>query len=64
MEYIKEEFPIVKRKDVAGHGGYRTKRLMLEVHDAMERAIDTGTEYQTILDPHSGQGPRHPAKEA
>ncbi|HRY11795.1 MAG TPA: hypothetical protein P5544_17670, partial [Candidatus Nanopelagicales bacterium] len=64
VDYIMETFPIVKRKDVAAHGEYRTKRLILEVFDAMQVAIDTGTEYQTILDPPPGHGPRHPAKES
>jgi hypothetical protein len=64
VDYIMETFPIVRRKDVAAHGEYRTKRLILEVYDAMQKAIDTGTEYQTILDPPPGQGPRHPAKES
>ena len=64
VEYVMETFPIVKRKDLAAHGDYRTKRLILEVYDAMKKAIDTGTEYQTILDPPPGQGPRHPAKES
>ena len=64
VDYIMETFPIVKRKDIATHGEYRTKRLILEVYDAMQKAIDTGTEYQTILDPPPGQGPRHPAKES
>lgn len=63
VDYIMDTFPIVKRKDIAEHGEYRTKRLILEVYDAMQRAIDTGTEYQTILDPPPGDGPRHPAKE-
>lgn len=63
VDYIMETFPIVKRKDIAEHGEYRTKRLILGVYEAMKHAIDTGTEYQTILAPPPGQGPRHPAKE-
>ena len=64
VEYIMETFAIVKSKDMAAHGEYRTKRLILEVYDAMQKAMDTGTEYQTILDPPPGHGPRHPAKES
>ncbi|KGN41188.1 Eco57I restriction-modification methylase domain-containing protein [Knoellia aerolata] len=64
VDYIMETFPIVKRKDIAAHGEYRTKRLILEVYDAMQKAIETETEYQTILDPPPGEGPRHPAKES
>jgi len=51
VDYIMETFPIVKRKDVAAHREYRTKRLILEVYDAMAKAIETGEPYQTILDP-------------
>ncbi|MHB1874001.1 MAG: hypothetical protein ACYCPF_03975 [Streptosporangiaceae bacterium] len=60
VDYILDTFPIVRRKDEERYGEYRTKRLILEVYDAMQRAIDTGEPYQTILDPPPGQGPRHP----
>jgi hypothetical protein len=59
-DYILDTFPITRRKDEKRYGEYRTKRLILEVYDAMQRAIDTGVPYQTILDPPPGQGPRHP----
>jgi hypothetical protein len=51
MDYIMGTFPIVKRKDEAQFGEYRTKRVILEIYDAMQRAIDTGDPYRTILDP-------------
>lgn len=51
VDYIMETFPIVKRKDEAAFGEYRTKRLILEVYDAMAKAIEAGKPYQTILDP-------------
>ncbi len=35
VEYIMETFPIVKRKDEAAHGQYRTKRVILEMFDQM-----------------------------
>jgi len=44
-------FPIVKRKDIAQFGEYRTKNLILEIYDAMQRAKENGQPYQTILDP-------------
>jgi len=34
VDYIMEMFPIVKRKDEAAHGEYRTKRVILEIYDA------------------------------
>lgn len=34
-DYILETFPIVKRKDIARHGEYRTKRLILQAYDQL-----------------------------
>ena len=50
-DYILETFPIVKRKDIAQYGEYRTKNLILEIYDAMQHSKETGQPYQTILDP-------------
>lgn len=61
-DYILDTFPIVKRKDEAAHGEFRTKRVILKCYDAMASAISTGEPYQTLLDPppaHDSQ--RHPA---
>ncbi len=49
--YIMESFPIVKRKDEAAHGDYRTKLQILDIYDAIQRAIETGKAYQAILEP-------------
>lgn len=62
-EYVLEQFPIVKRKDEAQFGEYRTKRLILEAYDAMQQAIKTGIPFESTLTPRPGRGPRHPAKE-
>jgi len=51
VAYIMETFPIVKRKDEAKYGEYRTKRVILEIYDEMAEAIRTGNPYQTRLDP-------------
>ncbi len=51
VDYIMETFPIVKRKDKATHGEYRTKRVILEIYDQMARAAETGQPYETLLDP-------------
>lgn len=34
-DYIMDTFPIIKRKDEAAHGEYRTKRLILEAYDRL-----------------------------
>lgn len=65
VDYILETFPIVKRKDEAAHGEYRTKRVILEIYDELAEAIRTGLPYQTRLDPPPAD-PRccHPPREA
>jgi len=61
-DYIMETFPIVRKNDEKAHGEYRTKRVILEIFDAMAEASRTGTPYQTRLDPPPAD-PRmaHPA---
>jgi hypothetical protein len=49
--YILDTFPIVRRKDEAVHREYRTKRVILEIYDAMAEAERTGVPYETRLDP-------------
>jgi hypothetical protein len=51
VDYIMETFPIVKRDDVKRHGEYRTKRVILEIYDALAESIRTGQPYHTCLDP-------------
>ncbi len=51
VDYIMETFPIVKRKDEKKHSEYRTKRVILEIYDAMAEAMRTGEAYQTRLNP-------------
>jgi SOS-response transcriptional repressor LexA len=51
VDYIMETFPIVRRNDEAAYGEYRTKRVILEIYDQMQRAIDTGVPYETVLEP-------------
>jgi hypothetical protein len=51
VDYILETFLIVKRKDEQAHGEYRTKRVILDIYDAMQQAMETCTPYHTRLDP-------------
>lgn len=61
MDFI----PIVKHKDEAAHGHYRTKDTILDINDAMQHAIATGQPYQTRLDtPPADSRCCHPLKEA
>lgn len=50
VDYIMETFPIVKRKDIAAHGSFRTKEMILEVFDAMQEAVDSGKPYVSPLE--------------
>jgi hypothetical protein len=65
VSYIMDTFPIVRRKDEEEFGGeYRTKRLILEIYDAMQESMRTGQPYQTLLDPPSADPRcRHPKLE-
>ena len=63
VAYIMDTFPIVRRKDEAAHGEYRTKHVILEIYDEMAEAMaaqgladTTPRPYQTRLDPP----PAHP----
>jgi hypothetical protein len=37
VDYIMNTFPIVRRKDEARYGEYRTKRVILEIYDQMQK---------------------------
>jgi len=56
VDYIMETFPIVRRKDEQAHGEYRTKRVILELFDAMKEAAERGIPYRTPLDPPPALG--------
>jgi type II restriction/modification system DNA methylase subunit YeeA len=36
VDYIMDTFPIVKRKDIAAHGAYRTKDAILAIYDELQ----------------------------
>ncbi|MFE7213142.1 Eco57I restriction-modification methylase domain-containing protein [Streptomyces sp. NPDC057611] len=68
VDYILDTFPIVKRKDEAKYGSYRTKELILAEYDRMaaagvslENPLVDGESYTSTLTPPPGHGPRHPA---
>ena len=64
VDYIMETFPIVKRKDEQHHGEFRTKKVILEIYDAMAEAIRLGKPYQTRLaPPPADPSVAHPPKD-
>ncbi|MCX6873021.1 MAG: hypothetical protein NTW21_04330 [Verrucomicrobia bacterium] len=46
-----DTFPVVKRKDLAKHGHYRTQQAVLEIHDALADSRQSGHPYQSRRDP-------------
>lgn len=65
-DYILDTFPIVRRKDEAKYGSYRTKELILAEYDRMaaagltlETSLIDGENYTSTLTPPPGHGPRH-----
>lgn len=62
---IMETSPIVRRKDEETYDGdCRTKRVILEIYEAMQESIRSGQPYQTRLDPQPAD-PRccHPPRQ-
>ena len=52
VDYILDTFPIVRRKEEAAHGEYRTKRVILELYDEM----GSGRPFQTRLESPPARG--------
>ena len=46
VTYVLDTFPIVKRKDEAAFGSYRTKELIVAAYDALSEAQASGTPYR------------------
>ena len=59
VDYVLDTFPILRRKDEAAFSEFRTKRVVLEIYDAMAEATAAGTRYETVLDPPPASGSRH-----
>ena len=64
VAYVMDTFPIVRRKDEEKFGEYRTKRVVLDIYDAIQVSIAAGGGYRTALDPPPAD-PRccHPPRE-
>ncbi len=52
VAYIMDTFPVVRCRDEEKfNDDYRTRRVILEIYDAMQESIRTGKPYETRLDP-------------
>jgi N-6 DNA Methylase len=50
-EWLIDSFTVLRKYEEHDHGEFRSKRLILEIYDAMEESMRTGQPYQTRLDP-------------
>jgi hypothetical protein len=57
VDYIMDTFRVWREKEEKQCGEYRTKRVILEIYDEMQRAMESGVAYETRLVP----GPADPA---
>jgi hypothetical protein len=48
IDYIMESFPIIKRKDIAKYGSYRTKETILQLYDEFAWVREEINQQQTI----------------
>ncbi|SDL63232.1 Eco57I restriction-modification methylase domain-containing protein [Nonomuraea jiangxiensis] len=62
VDYIMDTFGALRNKRPEEFA--RTKKAILEIHDAMNAAISSRQPYQATLNPPPGQGARHPARPA
>ena len=49
--YILDTFPVLERSEERVHGEYLTKRVVLEIYDALESAASKGIPYESPLGP-------------
>ena len=49
--YILDTFPVLERSEKREHGEYRTKRMVLEIYDALAAATAKGIPYDSPLGP-------------
>lgn len=55
VHYIMDTFPILRRRDEEKYNGeYRTKRVILEIYDAMQESKRTGQPYRSDVRPLPG----------
>ncbi|MGE3075129.1 MAG: N-6 DNA methylase [Dehalococcoidia bacterium] len=49
--WLLDSFTVLRKYEERDHGEFRTKRLVLEIYDEMERAMSAGVPFKTRLDP-------------
>jgi len=57
VDYIMDTFRVWREKEEKQRGEFRTRRVILEIYDEMQRAMESGQAYRTRVTP----GPADPA---
>ncbi|HCM95784.1 MAG TPA: hypothetical protein DIT09_14405 [Glutamicibacter sp.] len=60
---VLDSFSVLAAEESKQWGDYRSKKLILEMFDAMQQSVDAGTAYESPLSPPAGQGKRHDFRE-
>jgi len=50
-EWLLDSFVVLRKYEESDHGEFLSKRVILEIYDALAESIRTGQPYQTRLDP-------------
>lgn len=53
-EWLINTFTVLRKYEERDFGEFRTRRLVLDIYDAMQEAMDTSQPYQTHIDPLPG----------
>lgn len=53
-EWLIDSFTVLRKYEEGELGEFRTKRIVLDIYDAMVAAMQTGAAYRTALDPPPG----------
>ena len=51
VAYIMDTFVIVRRRDISAFGNYKSKSMILNIFDKLQKAMDLGESYQSMLHP-------------
>jgi len=63
VDYIMDTFRVWREKEEKLYHEYRTKRVILEIYDEMQQAIESGEAYRTRLEPGPADAAvAHPAR--
>jgi hypothetical protein len=54
VEHVLDSFGLVRNRDISEFGEYWTKRIILDIFDRMQNAVDSGRAFESSLEPGPG----------